>query len=494
MTPLISTCCRRLLCSLLLLIPLSGYAQLKPKPTLDYYLRWCYPVVELIPVEIPPIKIPVGCEVVDCCPGCPGPPIDWRINVLGELPVNVLLNAANVPGDIMEKLEMKGVEKKENMLRLSKGESMIRGFPKDTGKRPAVLSLQLELDKGALEKMSAMQGDKADGKTGDAPEVSIEIQVDQYSGDYRVNQFRALYTITWRCRWYPPLGTNDKIDIDANVSNDNAIVLVDARDASSTCLDDAVFRGSDIVGVGNLLTNAPCQSEVSIFSDDNAMEFHENVTTWTNAAGDVHHAPLQPIIVAPVSVWIAQPGGLTRAQNDINRANQLYNVMNSGVIFNPTFTDVSANTQATALITTGFGCSGTEITNLTGSTFFTANRLNVYYANGILAGSNRGFNCNANQNISFIGTSADNESTAHEIGHAFSLGHSNSVSGIPTTNLMITGGTGRNSITIGQAFRINLNPGSRLNANGTRTGGTRTCADGTTSITCPALSFDVTPR
>jgi hypothetical protein len=65
---------------------------------------------------------------------------------------------------------------------------------------------------------------------------------------------------------------------------------------------------------------------------------------------------------------------------------------------------------------------------------------------------------------------------------------------MPATNIMNGSGLARNSFTEGQCFRVNVNPGSALNANGVRTGPTRTCVDGAVSATCPALTLDVDPN
>ena len=41
----------------------------------DFYSGVC---VELADTLDPNAAVPVGCEVVDCCPGCPGNVIDWH--------------------------------------------------------------------------------------------------------------------------------------------------------------------------------------------------------------------------------------------------------------------------------------------------------------------------------------------------------------------------------------------------------------------------------
>jgi hypothetical protein len=54
--------------------------------------------------------------------------------------------------------------------------------------------------------------------------------------------------------------------------------------------------------------------------------------------------------------------------------------------------------------------------------------------------------------------------------------------------------SGRDNFTIGQAFRMNLNPGSALNVFGPRSGPTRNCADGTIDSDCPDITLDATPK
>ena len=125
-----------------------------------------------------------------------------------------------------------------------------------------------------------------------------------------------------------------------------------------------------------------------------------------------------------------------------------------------------------------------------GSAFFTANQLNVYYVNGAFTG----LNCIADRNIIVIGTTANNQTLAHEFGHAYSLGHTNNLAGFGANNVMVGGGASRTHFSEGQDFRMNVNPTSALNANGVRTGPTRTCPDATTSQNCPALALDAAPN
>jgi len=238
-----------------------------------------------------------------------------------------------------------------------------------------------------------------------------------------------------------------------------------------------------------VLSNGACPSEVISFSDDDAMQLTENVNAWTDSTGDLLKSDMTPdLLQAPLTVWVMQgPFATTqgRANNDVTRASQQYNTMNCGVGFTATVNNATANINTAALLNSN--CN--QAANLRTQIGFTNNQLNVYYLNNPGA---RGWWCGNNTII--IGQTADNESLAHEIGHAFTLAHTNTVAGMSAINLMVTGGLNRNNITEGQCFRCNVNQNSTLNTNGVRNGPTRNCPDGTTSVACPALTLDATPN
>jgi hypothetical protein len=224
------------------------------------------------------------------------------------------------------------------------------------------------------------------------------------------------------------------------------------------------------------------------------MSFQTGVATWTNNPGDLHTVNLAPILTVPVSVWVAGAGMPATAQNDVANANLLYNQNNVGVQFNATFNNVSGN--ATAVATIGTGCPATAAP-LQGSAWYTANTLNAYYVNSAFTG----VNCGVDRNMNFIGTTANPGSLPHEFGHAYGLrpsaswGHTNSVAGFGNNNIMWGGGPGtRNHFSVAQAFRINTDNTSMLNANGNRTGATRSCLPNAASNTCPALALDNLPH
>jgi hypothetical protein len=321
----------------------------------------------------------------------------------------------------------------------------------------------------------------------------IEITLEQLIDDIIVNEYSVIIDFVW-C---PPYGIvpSDVIDLDNNSGDDNAVVLLDSR-RSGGCIDDQMYRGNNQINVGNALTKINCNSEVVVFSDDDAMQLHENVDVWTDSPHDVYPLDQTPDILAiPVTVWLmTNPNNnvLQRGQNEIAQASMLYNTNNCGIVFNATYQDVSNNNNAVNLVGTNAGnmCTVNWRNNLTTSNFYNAGQINVYYVNGAF----RGLTCIADLNIIVIGTTATIETLAHEFGHSLSLDHTNAVAGIPAANLMVGGGTNRTNITEGQCFRCNMNPNSVLNTNGVRIGATRNCPDATTNTRCPDITYDITPN
>jgi hypothetical protein len=303
-----------------------------------------------------------------------------------------------------------------------------------------------------------------------------------------------------------PAQVKDSIVIVGNTTNDNAVLLVDGR--RNNCSNDEVWRGQSIVLVDNLRRPQNCNSEIVVFSNHWAMLLHENVTTWTNASGDVHTLPtLTPPLSVPVLVWVVQGTfPVTQAQvlMDLARANVLYGTMNCGMQFTVTVRDATTNLQAPNNLVRR--CD--QASTLRSDIGFTPGQINVYYIAEARNQQNqpgRGAWCGSTElvpsptpddkNTILVSTGlADNETLAHEIGHALSLGHTNSFAAIPPTNLMNSGGLNRNSLTEGQCFRCNVNPESAVNRSQIRPGPTRSCPDATSSKDCPALSLDVSPN
>ncbi len=454
--------------------------------------RFCPGEIFEIPRFMEDVPIPVGCEVIDCCPGCPGPGfIDWKIHVDKTIMQGARLRFEGLSEKLISQLKISGNAKitGKGEIILGTGDIIISGLPEQVNRQVPVAFISPQM--ATIDQMdSATLGTKPI-KAQDDADIGVGIQVMQYRGPYRVNSFRSRYTI-FPC--YRPPTVEDKLVLNSNTSADSAVAMMDFRTAG--CNNDQITRTVNTASMGNILSNGTCRSTVSVFSDDNAMSYEQDVTTWTNSSGDTHTVNLQPIITVPVSVWVANNALLVAAQNDIANANLLYNQNNVGVQFNPTYTNYSGVAGATATIGTWCPTAFT-VAGLQGSAWYTANRLNAYYVNNAFTG----VNCGQDRNMNFIGTIANLGSLPHEFGHAYGLrpsaswGHTNGVAGFGNNNIMWGGGPGtRNNFTVGQSFRINTDTTSMLNANGDRTGSTETCLPNASSTICPALSLDSLPH
>src|SRR6185295_19052261 len=75
--------------------------------------RVCIP--DAVPMQrFETVPIPVGCELVDCCPGCPGAgPIDWRVRFDSKLGTRAELRFEGLSKEQIGKLEISGAAKRD---------------------------------------------------------------------------------------------------------------------------------------------------------------------------------------------------------------------------------------------------------------------------------------------------------------------------------------------------------------------------------------------
>jgi FG-GAP repeat len=131
----------------------------------------------------------VGCEIVDCCPGCPGPPyeIDWRIRVSGPVLEAVNLWFPTLPPDAARRMNVEGNGRwlGLNRLRVDRGQTMLRSFSVKPGVRAPVAIPQLVLDEAAVRSLTSARGGKEVGR--------VELIVEQMIGRVVVGEYRFDY-------------------------------------------------------------------------------------------------------------------------------------------------------------------------------------------------------------------------------------------------------------------------------------------------------------
>jgi hypothetical protein len=403
-------------------------------------------------------------------------------------------------------LELDAPGRAPKRIRLAVGETRIPGV--DESRRagePALATLRLLPDPRIAEEREGL------APRGERDE--IEVRVEQLLGDRVVSAFdRSWLLIPCRREF-----ECDEIAQIGNQDGDASVIQLDARRASGStgCVDDDLLRASSSDNVGNVLTPSGCRSTVAVYSSANAMEMHENVP-WTDACGDRHHVTMRPMWKMPVTFYLAVSDAAATAewgepvkavaQEDVKNANQIYDDNKTGISFvaDPvsdyrTLNAIDLARLALALpaalpallqngLSSGFQCNVTNALKVAG--LYVPDRLNVFYLQ--LPGT--GMTCPDDRNVVFMALGKKPATLAHEFGHSLSLlgewGHTNDVDGFDASNVMWGGDEVRNHISLGQAFRQNLEPVSTLNENQVRQGPTRSCPLKQDTPECPALGDD----
>jgi hypothetical protein len=144
--------------------------------------------------------IPVGCEIIDCCPECPGfgaMPIDWLVRVDGDPFDEIVLRFENLHPTMQERLRIEGKARWLGASRLEiqgRGEVAIRGFSLRAGKdlRQSTFSPRMTLErvllaggsKGTVRQPG--QGIRAGGG-------AIRIRVEQMVGEISISNSSLVF-------------------------------------------------------------------------------------------------------------------------------------------------------------------------------------------------------------------------------------------------------------------------------------------------------------
>jgi len=447
------------------------------------------------------LHVPAGCELIDCCPGCPSDEsVDWRVRVEGD-----------AIGEVEVRIE--GHESELAPLRLPRGETRLEAVaPGRSAGRAPLATLRVHPDAAALGRLAVRA--REDERSEEVARISVAVE--QWVGAVRVNQ----HHFTWPVLSCAVPTACDHVELLDNTGLDSSVLLTDGRagTGSGVCGDDVVRRGVQNVSVGQLLAPASCPSEVAVFSKDDAAALRENVTVWTDACGDQLQVTLAPALVAPVTfhlavpTWIAwlQWGDTTKnvALEDLSNASQLYAQNKTGIAFGEKVHSLKSAeiSQLLALIpkaivsSFALGAKPSSLicalpSQLEALGLYEPDRLNVYY----LPVPGTGMTCADDRNVIFVALDRKPETLAHEFGHALSLigswEHTNVVPDFDATNLMwVDEPDTRDHISLGQAFRMNFEKQSMLNVNPVRSGPTRACPTEPPPhpdpSKCPSLGLD----
>ncbi len=325
-----------------------------------------------------------------------------------------------------------------------------------------------------------------------------------------------------------PLATSADSVVVSDPAVAEPVVMVDGQDAD--CLNDQFFRSASPVNIGNFQATADCPGEIYVASPDRGMKVLENPSL--DAGNNVVNVTLGDPLSVPMHFWMVWPEtpgdrNATEAlfEYQVLEANFAYNQSMTGIQFeDPSFEWIEGGpnhddiVEAVDALFRG-ELSGADVAEvLTQVAPPNIGSLNVYVVNvPEIVGFHIRNSDGSSTGLIVLGALSTNSTLAHEIGHAFSLGHVNFEGSEPVTkqygayciayghydylegdcdyhaqNIMRAGIDGpRDKFSFGQAVRMNVNDKSFINTTTPSIRPTseprRTCPDYIFDSSCPYL-------
>lgn len=462
------------------------------------------------PIPIP-MTIPVGCEAVDCCPGCQDGLIDWKIRARGIGDRTLTIKFENLDADRSKRLVAEGYGNwiTPDTLNLKDGETIVRGIGYSGQQVVPVATPNFTLDQKSVKLLERAIAERRRAKV---EPVEVVVEIDQMLGPVIVSS-QKLELTHLDCMKLPPRFTTDAVQLINNRGSDESGVWIRAAIEAGVCLRDFPVCVTSSKPLPNF--QFPCSGNYFAFSEDDAMVWRRQ--SWTPAEGDVLSIRFGDLLNVPLQVWLVAANKLEIAQIEVALTNMVFNKQHCGMRFSPIYVDLSNQPKAITIEENPSDNSIRKCSKLRSDIGFQEGAINVYYLTQTAFGVP--YACDEGDQIGepgepmvVIGGTKTNESLMHEIGHVFSLAHpaqytpSEGANTLPCNNIMQTQGNAcpaaggpRRTFTEGQCFRMNADEISWINKLGIRQGSTKSCwlGVGGSSITiptdpfCPSISSNI---
>ena len=287
-------------------------------------------------------------------------------------------------------------------------------------------------------------------------------------------------------------GCGDRVTVTGGAGAEDGLLADGA--SSGTFHNDDRYTGSD----GSAIPVGPYDSggggspgELIAFTSGRAPTLKTPVN-WTSGDDQITFA-FDPKYRVKFKVWVVQgpfADGQTKAINACIRTSQIWGDERQGTGFSAfDISDATANPKAGSY--TAFTCG--LVGGIKNDIGFDNAAVNIYWVNTVDFGNgpatSNGVWCGGN--VLGMGWNTMDHLFSHEVGHAFTLDHVNSLTTFfDTTNVMHNASNARTYLTEGQTFRAVVNSNSVVTTLAGRTGTTRDTCDNSTSTPdpkCPAV-------